>query len=341
MRKVALAVLCLALLASGGLVSAGCGGGEDLTVTWKAATYSLAGDPLTDLWYDYADLLAEESDGRLELKLFPGGTLYTMSQMFDAVSTGAVDMCCAPLTYFITQCPKTVVILTYPNFVFTDTQTIVDSQKALIEEMSCIGNESAANDIMYAMWQFPSNCNFYFNKPVDSLADIAGMKMGCPGGMGKAAVAALGASPVELDASQFYEAAQSGLVDGIAFVPLDVFVNLKVYDLLPYVVLYNLASAFPAAINTDSFNKLTEDLQEIVSEAADEIEVKGVESYLEVQDDLLETLGSDPDVNVYTLPPAERAVWTARVVAVLDGMLTRYLTAAEITEMHTILDRYE
>jgi TRAP-type C4-dicarboxylate transport system substrate-binding protein len=194
---------------------------------------------------------------------------------------------------------------------------------------------------MYTMWQFPSNCNFYFNEPVEELADMAGMQMGCPGGVGILAVQALGATAVSLDSSEFITSAASGQVDAEAFVPFDMYVNLKIYEELPYAVLYNLPAAFPAAINQDSFNKLPEDLQKIVLDAASDIELKGIESYRDAQDSLLQTLGNITSVHVYTLPDAERALWANRMLPVLDGVVANYLTADEVAQLHAILARFE
>ena len=66
------------------------GAGEEQTFRWT--TQNPTGHPITQGGQKFADLVAQKSGGKMQVKLFPGGVLGGDVQVLSAVQGGTVDM---------------------------------------------------------------------------------------------------------------------------------------------------------------------------------------------------------------------------------------------------------
>ena len=109
---------------------------------------------------------------------------------------------------------------------------------------------------------------FHSNKPVNSLADINGMKVRIGGGVAGDVGAELGMSGIRVPAPKVYETLDSGAADAVAM-PVEGRMSFKLTEVAPHY--YEMPGgfyrgAFAIIMNEDSFAGLPEDAQKALME---------------------------------------------------------------------------
>ncbi len=114
---------------------------------------------------------------------------------------------------------------------------------------------------------------FTVNKPVKSLADLAGMKIRVGGGISEELGRALGASPFVKPAPESYELLSTGVADG-TFFPLESIKSFKLGSVIKYATLFPggfYSSSFGFFMNEDKWNKLSkQDLADAIASISGE-----------------------------------------------------------------------
>src|SRR5947209_13637680 len=108
---------------------------------------------------------------------------------------------------------------------------------------------------------------FNTKRPIDSLADLKGMKIRTGGGIAEKFGNLLGASAFVKPAPESYELLSSGIADGVFF-PLESIVSFKLDSLVKYATLFRggfYSSSFGFFINEDKWNKLAKADQDLIS----------------------------------------------------------------------------
>ncbi len=107
---------------------------------------------------------------------------------------------------------------------------------------------------------------FTVSKPVNSVADLAGMKIRTGGGVAEAAAKALGASPFVKPAPESYELLSSGIADG-TFFPAESIKSFNLDRVVKYATVFPggfYCSAFGFFMNEDKWNKLSKQDQDAI-----------------------------------------------------------------------------
>lgn len=100
-------------------------------------------------------------------------------------------------------------------------------------------------------------------KPLRALADLRGMKIRVPGGVGSLVGKALGVTAVKLPAPKVYEALSSGVADGI-FMPIETQKGFRLKEVTRHVLIMPgglYYGSFAFLLNPRSFKKLSADDQ--------------------------------------------------------------------------------
>ena len=120
--------------------------------------------------------------------------------------------------------------------------------------------------ILLAIYNHGPGIIFNSKRPINSLADLAGLKIRVGGGMAADVGAAIGVTTVMRPAPESYELMAQGVVDGVFF-PAESPVSFKLEKLIKY------ATEFPGGLYSDShavlmnpaaFNRLSKDDQAII-----------------------------------------------------------------------------
>jgi TRAP-type C4-dicarboxylate transport system substrate-binding protein len=113
---------------------------------------------------------------------------------------------------------------------------------------------------------------FAVKKPVNSVADLAGMKIRTGGGIAEAAAKALGASPFVKPAPESYELLSSGVADG-TFFPIESIKSFNLDKVVKYATFFPggfYSSSFGFFMNEDKWNSLSKQDQDAITSVSGE-----------------------------------------------------------------------
>mgnify|MGYP006194512219 FL=1 len=113
---------------------------------------------------------------------------------------------------------------------------------------------------------------FLVKKPVNSVADIAGMKIRSGGGISEASAKALGASPLVKPAPESYEILASGVADG-TFFPSESIRSFNLDKVVKHATIFPggfYSSAFGFFMNEEKWNKLPKQDQDAIMSVSGE-----------------------------------------------------------------------
>ena len=262
------------------LLLAACGGGapqvevgEDIDTgkvyRWKMVTTWPANFPV---FQEAPELFAENvrimSNGRLDIKVFAGGELVPALQVFDAVSQGAVELGHGSAYYWAGKVPAAQFFSTVP---FGMEQKGVEAWlyhggglelwNELYEPFGVMALPIGNTGVQMGGW---------FNKKIESIADLKGLRMRIPGLGGKVLDRA-GGNPVLMSGGELYTALERGTIDATEWVgPLhDLRLGLnRAARYYYYPGWHEPGTELELLINTARWNSLPADLQQVVRQAA-------------------------------------------------------------------------
>ncbi|GAB4057351.1 TRAP transporter substrate-binding protein DctP [Uliginosibacterium sediminicola] len=156
------------------------------------------------------ETLKQRSNGRIQLKVYAGGSFGSEKEALEQLKSGALDMARVNISPLNKSCPETI-IPTLP-FLF---KSIEHMQRAMD---GSIGEEilaSCVNEGYVGLAFYDSGVrSIYTNKPVRSLADVRGMKLRVPQSDLWIAVAnAMGATATPMSIDEIISGQRTGLID--------------------------------------------------------------------------------------------------------------------------------
>ena len=239
------------------------------TYRWKMVTTWPANFPV---FQEAPEMFAEKvrlmSNGRLDINVFAGGELVPALQVFDAVSQGAIEMGHGSAYYWAGKAPAAQFFSTVP---FGMEQKGVEAWlyhggglelwNELYEPFNVIALPIGNTGVQMGGW---------FNKKIETIADLKGLRMRIPGLGGKVLDRA-GGNPILMSGGELYTALERGTIDATEWVgPLhDLRLGLnRAATYYYYPGWHEPGTELELLINKQRWDSLPADLQEIVKQAA-------------------------------------------------------------------------
>ena len=224
--------------------------------------------PTTQAAYRFANLVEENSRGRIRVKIFPEGSLGSETEVFKQLRYGGIDFAKLSIMSVGDQVPM-LNVLQLP-YLYRDSEHM---WKVLDGE---IGEEVLASleeyDIKGLSWYDAGARHFYNSRrPVERLEDMRDLKIRvAESKMMGDMVQALGAQPVTMDYSEVYGALETGQIDG-AENNWPSYDTMGHYEMAPYITLdaHNRILEIQV-ISGETWEKLTKEDQEMVLSCARE-----------------------------------------------------------------------
>ena len=258
--KIALTATVLAVL-SVGSVSAQ----TTLTMSsWVGPSHPLTRDVLGG----WAAAVEKATNGRVKLQMLPKAPM-AAAGTFDGVRDGLVDVSYVTASYTPARHPL-----------------------PLLAEFPGSGGSAEVNSVAYNRihWKYLQQANEYkgvkllgvfthgpgqmfsVKKPVNSVADLAGMKVRSGGGISEASAKALGASPLVKPAPESYELLSSGVADA-TFFPSESIKSFNLDKVVKHATYFPggfYSSSFGFFMNEDKWNKLSKQDQDAITSVSGE-----------------------------------------------------------------------
>lgn len=216
----------------------------------------------------FADLVTAMSDGAVTVDKRPAGSLVGAFEVFDAVSSGQADMYHSADYYFMNQHPAYAFFTAVP-FGATGSELMSwymhQGGKELHDELGQIFGLKS-----FLCGNTGHQPGGWFNKEINSAADLQGLKFRMPGFGGKA-LGLTGASVQNIPGGEIYQALASGAIDGAEWIGPFADERLGFQEICKFYYtsgFHEPGSALSAAVNRDVWDSLDAQQQSIIETAA-------------------------------------------------------------------------
>jgi TRAP-type mannitol/chloroaromatic compound transport system substrate-binding protein len=295
-----------------------------------------------------ADQLRVMSDGRLDIRVYGAGELVGAFEVFDAVSQGTAEMGHGAAYYWRGKIPVAAMFSTVP---FGMTAQEMNGWlhyggglalwRELYEPFALVPFACGNSGVQMAGW---------FNREINSLADLQGLKMRIPG-LGGEVLERAGGVPVSLPGGEVFTALQTGAIDATEWVGPYNDLALGLHTVSRYYYYpgwHEPGPTLEAIVNKDAWESLPADLQAMVEAATRMINEDMLSEFTARNNAALRTLVDDHGVELRRLPvlarlrelSAEVVAETAKGDPLAERIYESYMEfAADVRSYHRISEQ--
>jgi len=307
MKKLSLLYFALVLAGCGEsrvASSAGPASATDQTVyEWKMITSWPKNLPALGTSPEYfADIVETMSNGRMRIRVFGANELVGGLQVFDAVSQGVAEIGHTGAYYWQGKIPATPFFSSIPFGMTSYEQDAWlrfgggnELWQELYADFNLIPVRGGNSGTQMFGW---------FNKEINSLADLQGLKMRIPS-LGGEVFRRAGGTPVTMQVSEVFTALQTGALDATEFVSPYNDRTANYHTVARYYYYpgwHEPGSTLEAIFNKERFEALPEDLQQILLTGAEVMNQTLLDELTARNNEALRALVEDEGVELRRLP---------------------------------------
>jgi TRAP-type mannitol/chloroaromatic compound transport system substrate-binding protein len=249
-----------------------------------------------------AELIGELSGGRIEVKVFGAGELVPAFEIFDAVGSGTAEIGHGAAYYWKGKSEAAQFFSSVP-FGFTAQEMNgwlyygggLELWTELYANFGLVPAPAGNTGVQMGGW---------FNKEINSVADLEGLKMRIPG-LGGEVLKRAGGTPVNLPGGELFTSLQSGAIDATEWVgPYNdlAFGLYKAAKYYYYPGWQEPGTTLEAMVNKKVFDALPKDLQAIVLNACKVVNQDMLAEYTARNPAALRTLVTEHGVDLRKFP---------------------------------------
>ena len=272
-------------------------------ITWKMVTTWPKNFPGLGTGANFlAELITKMSGGRIQVKVYGAKELVPAFEVFDAVSQGTAELGHGSAYYWKGKKESAQFFSTVP-FGLTGQEMNawlyhgggMQLWAELYEQFGLVPMAAGNTGVQMAGW---------FNKQINELGDLKGLKMRIPG-LGGEAFARAGGVPVNLPGGELFTSLQSGAIDATEWVgPYNdlAFGLHKAAKYYYYPGWHEPGTTLECMVNKAAFDALSPELQSIVQSAARVANQDMQLEYMARNHQALQVLKNEHHVDVRKLP---------------------------------------
>ena len=276
---------------------------QQQTFEWKLVTTWPKNYPGLGLAPEnFAKKVEAMSAGRLKIKVFGAGQLVPAFEVFDAVSQGTAEVGHGAAYYWTGKSKATAFFTSIPFGLNAQEMNGwlhygggLELWRELYSEFNLIPFAGGNTGVQMAGW---------FNREINSMEDIKGLKMRIPG-LGGDVITRAGGVSVTISCGELYTAMQTGVIDALEWVSPYNDIALGFHQVAKYYYYPGWHEPGPTLeliINKDAFATLPEDLQAIVETAARAVNQDMLDEYTARNNEALVSLVETHGVQLRKLP---------------------------------------
>jgi TRAP-type mannitol/chloroaromatic compound transport system substrate-binding protein len=235
------------------------------TFEWKMVTTWPRDFPGLGTGANYlAKTIGEMSGGRLTVKVYGGNELVPPFEVFDAVQRGTAEMGHGGAYYWKGKIPASLFFSGVP---FSMTASEMMGWFYYGGGMELYHEAYAPSGVIpYPAGSSGTQMGGWFNKEINSVEDLKGLKMRIPG-FGGEVLKKIGGTPVNIPGAELFTALQNGTIDATEWVgPMNdlAFGLFRAAKYYYYPGWHEPGTSLEATVNAEAFAALPQDLQAIV-----------------------------------------------------------------------------
>lgn len=277
----------------------------------KVQSSDPAGDQNFLIQKEWADKLAKDSGGRLEIDLLPTGSVVKHTETLDSIKMGVLDGHLTATGYFSGKDPAFGLL---GNMVgaWSDTSQLLDYM-----------NNGGGNELLTELYK-PYGVKFVgasttgveafvSKKPLDGVDDLKGLKLRAPEGLVQKVFAAAGASPVNLPGSEVYTGLSKGVIDAADYTVFSTNQKNGLNDIAPHPVQpgFHSLPLIDMSISQKKWDALPKDLQDLLTQSVKDLAID-ITSKLKAADiKAVEEAKKNPKITIHDWSAEERKKFRA------------------------------
>lgn len=249
-----------------------------------------------------SQIVKDMSDGRINIRVYGAGEIVPALEVFDAVSSGVSEIGHSGAYYWKGKSPAAQFFTAIP-FGLTAQEINgwlhhgggLELWRELYDDFGLIPMAGGNTGVQMAGW---------FNKEINSLEDMKGLKMRIPG-LGGEVLKKIGGVPVTLPGGELFTALQTGTIDATEWVgPYNdlAFGLYKAAKYYYYPGWHEPGAMLEFIFNKEKFNALPADLQAILTHACRAVNQDMLDIYTAKNNDALVTLVEQHNVQLRKFP---------------------------------------
>ncbi|MBU6954232.1 TRAP transporter substrate-binding protein [Hahella sp. HN01] len=229
-----------------------------LAETWQP-NFPIFGDAPRNM----AAMAEKMSNGRLKITIDSANKHKAPFGVFDMVKTGQYDMGHSASYYWKGKVPETLYFTTMPFGMIAPEQYAWFYYGGGMDLMEKV--YAKHNILSFPGGNTGNQMGGWFQKEINSLQDLQGLKMRIPGFAGEV-LAKIGVSPTNIPSGELYTALERGTIDALEWVGPSLDLRMGFHKIAPYYYTgwHEPATELQFMINKKSWEKLPADLQEIL-----------------------------------------------------------------------------
>jgi TRAP-type C4-dicarboxylate transport system substrate-binding protein len=279
----------------------------------------------------FKEKIEAESNGRITVELFEGGSFGTNNEMLQALQNGSIQWVAFPVGFFTTIAPD-LAIIDLPFLL----ESPMEAFEVLNGDTPALDQYLASQQLYAPAWMYESPKEISTTKQkIEKLSDFKGLKIRTYSSpVCQDTLTAFGASPQSLASPDVPMALQQGTIDGIEC-GISFYAPIKLYDMTKYYYkgLLGVPNPIPGMFNKEFIDSLPDDLRALVVDTSVEMLTGEIKDYA-IQDDvnnykLIEGLDT-----VEVIIPSEELL--AECKAAVEPVAEKYIN--ESANMKSIYD---
>ncbi|MBA6419399.1 TRAP transporter substrate-binding protein [Pseudomonas sp. 5Ae-yellow] len=250
----------------------------------------------------FADTVERMSNGRLSIQVFAAGALVPALEVFDAVSSGTAELGHSAAYYWKGKSATAPFFTAVPFGLNAQEMNAwlyegggLELWQRAYEPLGVLPLPCGNTGVQMAGW---------FNKEINSLDDLQGLKIRMPG-FGGEVLSRAGATTVNLPGSEIFTSLQTGVIDATDWVSPYNDLAFGLYQAAKYYYYpgwQEPCAVLELTINQQKLAELPSDLQDIVKQAARSTNQAMLDEYTKRNADALDTLVNEHGVELRRLP---------------------------------------
>lgn len=268
-----------------------------MVTTWPKNLPGLGRAPET-----FAKKVDEMSNGRLKVHVYGAGEMVPAMGVFDAVSEGTAEIGHGAAYYWKGKVPASVFFTTVP-FGFNAQEMNgwlnygggMELWREVYEPFDLVPLAGGNTGVQMAGW---------FNKEINSLQDMQGLKMRIPG-IGGEVFNRAGGTAVTIPGGELYTSLQTGVIDATEWVAPYNDLALGLHEVAKYYYYpgwHEPGSTLEVIINKQAYESLPQDLRAMVKAAADAANQDMLDEYTARNNAALQEMVNNHGVQLKRLP---------------------------------------
>ena len=284
-----------------------------IVTTWPKNLPGLGQGPET-----FARYLGEMSGGKLSARVYGAGEIVPALDVFDAVSLGVAEAGHGASYYWKGKIPASVFFTAIP-FGMTAQEMNgwfhygggLEIWEEVYAPFNVVPLAGGSTGVQMAGW---------FNREINSVEDVRGLKMRIPGMAGEV-FTAIGGTTVQIAGGELYTSLQTGVIDATEWVGPYNDLALGLHEIAKYYYYpgwHEPGAMLEFIVNKDALKKLSPELRAIVKHAARAANQDMLDEFTARNNDALVNLVENHGVQVRRLPD--------------DVLLALYLASQEVMQ---------